>query len=169
MGSTPWTLSAPSKALLWGHYSAPQTPSWQGQWPLHVVPGTTSSLTQQTFSGGGGVGSHEIYTNREGGSTIFLLLPREIKNLTKSLIPFPPPPPLPPRELKNDNSLRTMPITANKTRTPTFKEMNFWQVNIEALVASNFGHFQWNYCDPHDAYLKIPKLAKITRNRWRHQ
>ena len=48
-------------------------------------------------------GSHEIFTNREGGPTIFLLLPGGIKNLTESFIPFLPHPP--PRELKNDNSL----------------------------------------------------------------
>ena len=47
-------------------------------------------------------GSHEIFTNREGRSTIFLLLPGGIKNLTESFILFLPPPP---RELKNDNSL----------------------------------------------------------------
>ena len=50
-------------------------------------------------------GSHKIFTNREGGSTIFLLFPGGIKNLTESFIPF-----LPhrPRELKNDNSLRIL-------------------------------------------------------------
>ena len=47
-------------------------------------------------------GSHEISKNREGGPTIFLLLPGGIKNLTESFIPFLP---HPPRELKNDNSL----------------------------------------------------------------
>ena len=39
-----------------------------------------------------GVGAHEIFTNR-GGSTIFLLLPGGIKNLTDSFIPFLPLPP----------------------------------------------------------------------------
>ena len=35
-------------------------------------------------------GSHEIFTNREGGPTIFLLLPGGDKNLTESFIPFLP-------------------------------------------------------------------------------
>ena len=56
------------------------------------------------FEGGA---SHEIFTNREGGPTIFLLLPGGIKNLIESFIPFLPHPP-PPRELKNDNSLKEM-------------------------------------------------------------
>ena len=67
------------------------------------------------FEEGGGV--HEIFTNREGGSTIFLLFPGGInnfsavsrggiKNLTESFIPFLPHPP--PRELKNDNSLNKL-------------------------------------------------------------
>ena len=37
------------------------------------------------FEGGG---EHEIFTNREAGPTIFLLLPGGIKNLTESFIPF---------------------------------------------------------------------------------
>ena len=42
--------------------------------------------------------SHEIFKNREGGPTIYLLLPGRIKNLAESFIPFlqhPPPPPPP--------------------------------------------------------------------------
>ena len=41
-------------------------------------------------------GSHEIFTNREEGPTIFLLLPGGIKNLTEYFIPFLPHPPPPP-------------------------------------------------------------------------
>ena len=44
------------------------------------------------YGGGGGLrgGSHKIFTNREGGPTIFLLLPGGIKNLTESFIPLLP-------------------------------------------------------------------------------
>ena len=56
------------------------------------------------FEEGGGGESHKIFINREGGSTIFLLFPGGIKNLTESFIPFLPHP----RELKNDNSLNSI-------------------------------------------------------------
>ena len=52
------------------------------------------------FEGGG----HMKFSQIERGSTVFLLLPGGIKNLTESFIPFLPHPP-PPRELKNYNSL----------------------------------------------------------------
>ena len=49
-------------------------------------------------------GSHEIFTNREGGSTIFLLLPWGDQKFNRVFHPVSITPP-PPRELKNDNSL----------------------------------------------------------------
>ena len=52
-------------------------------------------------------GSHEIFTNREGGSTIFCCLQGGDQKFNRVFHPvsttLPPPPP--PRELKNDNSL----------------------------------------------------------------
>ena len=51
-----------------------------------------------------GGSSHEIFTNREGDQQIFCCFQGGIKNLTVSFIPFLP---HPPRELKNDNSLRS--------------------------------------------------------------
>ena len=103
MGSDPWT---PSKALPWGPYSTPRPPAGKGNDLCmsarhHYKP---NKLLVVVVSGGG---SHEIFTNREGGSTIFPLFPGGIKNLTESFIPFLPHPP-PPRELKNDNSLRCL-------------------------------------------------------------
>ena len=52
-------------------------------------------VLQALYYGDGGMrgGSHEIFTNREGGPTIFVLLPGGIKNLTESFIPFLPHPP----------------------------------------------------------------------------
>ena len=47
-------------------------------------------------------GSHEIFTDREGGSTIFLLLPGGDQKFNRV---FHPVSTTPPRELKNDNSL----------------------------------------------------------------
>ena len=47
-------------------------------------------------------GSHEIFTNREGGPTIFLLLPGGDQKFNRV---FHPVSTTPPRELKNDNSL----------------------------------------------------------------
>ena len=68
---------------------------------------TTSLKTQQTFGGGGlRGGSHEIFTNREGGSTIFLLLPGGDQKFNRV---FHPVSTTPPRELKNDNSLKSHP------------------------------------------------------------
>ena len=52
-------------------------------------------------------GSHEIFTNREGGSTIFLLLPGGDQKFNRVFHPVSIPPP-PPRELKNDNSLKDL-------------------------------------------------------------
>ena len=88
----------PLDALQCSALVSPQTPIWQGQWPLHVVLDPTDFWWW--WWGGR---SHEIFTDKE---TTFLLLPRGIKNLTESFIPFPPPPP-PPRELKNDSSLKS--------------------------------------------------------------
>ena len=49
-------------------------------------------------------GSHEIFTNREGGPTIFLLLPGGDQKFNRV---FHPVSATPPRELKNDNSLKS--------------------------------------------------------------
>ena len=62
-------------------------------------------VNQQTFGGGGlKGGSHEIFTNREGGSTIFLQLPRG-GGVQKFNRVFHPVSTTPLREVKNDNSL----------------------------------------------------------------
>ena len=50
-----------------------------------------------------GGGAHEIFTNREGGSTIFLLFPGGDQKFNRV---FHPVFTAPPRELKNDNSLK---------------------------------------------------------------
>ena len=55
-----------------------------------------------------------------GGSTIFLLLPGGIKNLTESFIPFLPHLP-PPRELKNDNSLKSKESQQNSFQLRSLK------------------------------------------------
>ena len=101
MGSDPWT---PSKALPWGPYS---TPDPQLARAMTFACRHDILKIQQTFGGGGlrGGGSHEIFTNREGGSTIFLLLPGGDQKFNRVFHPVSTTPPPPPRELKNDNSL----------------------------------------------------------------
>ena len=98
MGSDPWT---PSKALPWGPYSTPRPPDPQLARAMtfacrHDIIKNPTNFWWWWFEGG----SHEIFTNREGGSTIFLLLPGGIKNLTESFIPFLPHPPPPPVSYK---------------------------------------------------------------------
>ena len=88
VGSEPWT---PSKALPWGPYSTPDPQLARAMTfsCRHDIIKNPTNFWWWWFEGG----SHEIFTNREGGSTIFLLLPGGIKNLTESFIPFLPHPP----------------------------------------------------------------------------
>ena len=89
MGSDSWT---PSEALPWGPYSIPRPPAGKGNDPLHV--GTTSLKTQQTFGGGGLRGGHMKFSQIEGGSTIFMLLPGGDKKFNRVFHPVSTTPPV---------------------------------------------------------------------------